>query len=69
MMVNAWCTQQFDMPPGYVGYGGGWHAVRARMNSIGVYDTATEALLAVGALPTPNPVSATAAATEKGTKP
>jgi para-nitrobenzyl esterase len=53
MMVNAWFTQQFDMPPGYRGYGGGWHAVRARMQSVGICNTKTGALLALGNVPPP----------------
>ena len=36
MMVNGWFTQRFDVPPGYRGYSGGWHAVRDKMQSVGV---------------------------------
>jgi len=53
MMVNGWFTQRFDMPPGYRGYGGGWHAVRDRMQSVGVYSAKTRTLLAVGNIPPP----------------
>jgi len=55
MMVNGWFTQRFDMPPGYKGYGGGWHAVRAKMQSVGVYNTKTKTLLAAGNIPPPQP--------------
>jgi len=48
-------TQRFDMPPGYRGYGGGWHAVRAKMQSVGVFNTKTKTLLAAGNIPPPNP--------------
>jgi para-nitrobenzyl esterase len=51
MMVNGWFTQRFDMPRGYRGYGGGWHAVRDKMRSVGVYGTRTKALLAAGNIP------------------
>jgi hypothetical protein len=53
MMVNGWFTQRFDIPPGYKGYGGGWHAVRDKMQSVGVYNTKTKTLLAAGHLPPP----------------
>lgn len=51
MLVNGWFTQQFDMPPGCTGYGGGWHAVRSKMQSVGVYDTRSKTLLAAGSIP------------------
>jgi hypothetical protein len=51
MMVNAWISAKFDMPPGYKGRGGGWHAVRNKMQSVGVYNTTTKTLLAVGNIP------------------
>ena len=51
MMVNGWFTQRYDMPPGYKGYGGGWHAVRAKMQSIGIFNTKTKTLLAAGNIP------------------
>jgi polyhydroxybutyrate depolymerase len=51
MMVNCWTTSLFDMPPGWKGYGGGWHAVRDKMRSVGVYDTKTKTLLASGNIP------------------
>jgi hypothetical protein len=53
MMVNGWFTQRFDMPPGYKGYGGGWHAVRDKMQSVGIYNTKTKTLLAAGHIPPP----------------
>ncbi len=51
MMVNGWFTQRYDMPPGYQGYGGGWHAVRAKMQGVGIYQPKTKTLLAAGNIP------------------
>ena len=53
MMVNGWFAQRFDMPPGYKGYGGGWHAAREKMKSIGVYNTKTKELIAFGNIDPP----------------
>lgn len=43
----------FDVPPGRRGYGGGWHAVRDNLRSVGVYDTTARVLLAAGNIPPP----------------
>jgi hypothetical protein len=51
MMVNCWTTALFDMPPGFRGRGGGWHAVRDKMQSVGIYNTKTKTLLAAGNIP------------------
>ena len=51
MMVNVWVSSRFDMPPGYKARGGGWHAVRDKMQSVGVYNVKTRTLLAVGNIP------------------
>lgn len=50
MMVNCWTSALFDVPPGFQGRGG-WHAVRAKMQSVGIYNTKTRTLLAVGKIP------------------
>ena len=55
MMVNGWFTQRYDMPPGQKGYGGGWHAVRAKMQSVGIYNTKSKTLLAAGNIPPASP--------------
>jgi len=51
MMVNCWTSGLFDVPPGFQGRGGGWHAVREKMQSVGIYNTKTGTLLAVGKIP------------------
>jgi para-nitrobenzyl esterase len=51
MMVNCWTTARFDVPPGWRGYGGAWRAVRDKMQSVGLYDTGTDTLLAAGNIP------------------
>jgi len=51
MMVNGWFTPLFDTPPGCKGHGGGWHAVREKMQSVAIYNTKTKTLLAVGKIP------------------
>ena len=51
MMVNGWATPLFDVPPGFQGHGGGWHAVRDKMQSVAIYNTKTQTLLAVGKIP------------------